>query len=518
MKHANSIRGKSLIKKLNILNFIGITLATVFMVLLLVGIYRNADGVAVINVYDVDAAKAIETTMQSTWSQDNNWRPYGPLYYRIVHSLAQGAQTFSSADTETVHHVILMLVSFLSFLGVVISVWMAFKKQWSIFGIASFAALVLAFAPSDAWIRYIYTPHPDLLAALLLSIAYYLLAGFLIDEKSRKNLWGASLLIGLAMGTKLSASLALGGLLVAVIFDVSRKRHLALLLVPALVAIFYFVPGIPQSLEVKETREFLQYASRKITRSADLISILTWMKYLLSQIALPMLVIFVVLRPKFSKINRENIFSWLFFASTVMPYVVLFSKKVLTPHDYYLIPFVPLTLIGVSLVLKSRTVLEKEYLRRRNMLMFVVLALAFFLAVRNELQILSGLTECRNGVHHTYVETQKYLQAGKRVYFTGYTPAPRATVDSTPLGRWDTSFPEFAKSNSDYLIINWNYSLGYLKPEPTAYDIANAEDWYASQEFFKIFRLQQTAKTKDDQIWNKVWDSNCGLEIWEKGL
>jgi hypothetical protein len=109
----------------NLINFLAIVALTAQLTSLVSIISHYSDPAVIISSYSVDAGNSIEVADRTSLINDNDWRPYGPAYYRATklisyfneNILHNTSQLNSKQAHESTLNFYLILVSILSLTG-----------------------------------------------------------------------------------------------------------------------------------------------------------------------------------------------------------------------------------------------------------------------------------------------------------------------------------------------------------------------------------------------------------------
>lgn len=189
-----------------------IVLFSIFHVLIVTSmVSENSDNSAIVFATNNDASVAITVATQTRWFNDNGWRPYGPLYYRLAHSLSgmvpyYKAQSAIPQEANQVnHHFSLMLVSLVSLLLTCFFIAGLFGLEGAEkIGLASlFLSLFLL---NRTFSRYVLVAHPDFLLTFFTSLLFVSAYRFL-KNPTNLALTFIGVTFGLMLSTKITAIL-----------------------------------------------------------------------------------------------------------------------------------------------------------------------------------------------------------------------------------------------------------------------------------------------------------------------
>ncbi|MBK8574731.1 MAG: glycosyltransferase family 39 protein [Elusimicrobia bacterium] len=362
-----------LANKLKLISGSIIVLFSIFHVLIVTSmVSENSDNSAIVFATNNDASVAITVATQTRWFNDNGWRPYGPLYYRLAHSLS-GMVPYSKAQSaipqeanQVNHHFSLMLVSLVSLLLTCFFIAGLFGLEGAEkIGVASlFLSLFLL---NRTFSRYVLVAHPDFLLTFFTSLLFVSAHRFLKDP-TNLALTFIGVTFGLMLSTKITAILFLPGIFWILFCSKSWRGNLKNYLNFGLGSTAtYFLVGYPQNFKIQETLAFLKTQSQH-SKIADATSIGEWISLFAHQFWMPLvlsLILCVFFGKRLDSVGSDEkrldssgkIKLFLF---GLFPLLALVSQKFSTPHDYYTIPF-GILLLMVCCVL-SRERLSCRYL------------------------------------------------------------------------------------------------------------------------------------------------------------
>ena len=253
---------------------------------------ENSDNSAIVFATNNDASVAITVATQTRWFNDNGWRPYGPLYYRLAHSLSgmvpyYKAQSAIPQEANQVnHHFSLMLVSLVSLLLTCFFIAGLFGLEGAEkIGVASlFLSLFLL---NRTFSRYVLVAHPDFLLTFFTSLLFVSAYRFLKDP-TNLALTFIGVTFGLMLSTKITAILLLPGIFWILFCSKSWRGNLKNYLNFWLGSTAtYFAVGYPQNFKIQETLAFLKTQSQH-SKIADATSIGEWISLFAHQFWMPL--------------------------------------------------------------------------------------------------------------------------------------------------------------------------------------------------------------------------------------
>ena len=239
---------------------------------------QHADNKSIIDTYSLDAGAGIDTASKTKIYNDNRWRPYGPLYYRLVKLTSYLNDSFHHPDQlddkERYERKLSFFLMFCSFIFLILSgltISYIFFKSSLILTLTSTIILNYIFLNNYEIVKLLITNHPDILLSLL-SLLYGITLLKLLTKKNNFYIILISIISGLAFLTKLSfLYLYLPTILLSLIFYLVSIKQLIKIFIGT--TLCYFIVGFPQSLFVFPVIEYLLY-QRNMHISPDLDSVI----------------------------------------------------------------------------------------------------------------------------------------------------------------------------------------------------------------------------------------------------
>ena len=225
---------------------------------MVVNISKVQSNKGIILATDWDAATAIETATMTKLYNTNfsyTWGGiiYGPLYYRLAHTIQRFSPVSNNFKTdkeinEEKHHFALLLISLISLYGIAIllSVMVTHDLRFRLLSVLLIMASLLN---NKTWSLLIFRAHPDLLLCFLIALFVFLI------YKSKTTLnkyyfYLAAIVGGAALSTKLIFIYFLPGIIFIEMPPFNKENILKLLKLYCLIAIFYFIIGLPQNFRI----------------------------------------------------------------------------------------------------------------------------------------------------------------------------------------------------------------------------------------------------------------------------
>lgn len=516
----------------------------------------NSDNRAVISAHDDDAQMVIYKATITRWYKENGWFSYGPFYFRLAHTLnffvpltsySQSAEPFERNEQSL--HFQLMLISLTSLTLLCFLLATLVTPSW-VSRIALSSLLLGAFLTNREWTNFILRAHPDLLFSLLISLSVLISFKSIMAPKDKSLFAGAGILWGLAASTKLTIVLFVPMLLIFWLvadsllapagkrppFQQSIKKTLHFL---SWILLSYFLIGFPQNFSFWRSIQFLNYQSQ-FSSLATSESILDWFRYLWGQTALPLAILLLGhCLWGVTKVDPRGKKTWTVVTLlSLLPFVFLISRKVISQNDYYTLPFAAYFLVLVALGLKFNFLwlqnkvqnfltgshfLKKSWQNRLQSKAYLVPILAlglgsatYGLAPEVVNEMLAEQMTCRNEARAIYAKVKEFASEGKVVFVDPYVPYPRAEKDKNIFVSWRKDFRELETIRPSVLIFNQNFYRRYLQGErPSQYTIIDAPNWPEVRKFYFNFDGKTETKDQRGRQWHQTYEDNCGRRIWQ---
>ena len=344
----------------NLIKFLAILALTAQLTSLVSIISHYSDPAVIISSYSVDAGNSIEVAKRTSLINDNDWRPYGPAYYRVTklisyfneNLLHNTSELNSNQKHESTLNFYLILISILSLAGV--SILLASTTTPNFFMSILGSVLITNLLLKNSHItNLVFINHPDLIFSFLTGLFGIFLMKYL-DKKNLKNLIFLTLIAGVAFLTKLLfIFIFFPSLLIYLLFKKITKLEFINIIL--LAGMFYLIAGFPQSLAVAGIFLFLVDES-KYSIPVNIESVTTWlitMKDLFIPLLFAILVLNILFISKNGKVGVQKKFDPIHFLAFIAPAgSLLMINKSSNPY-YYAIPFTIFLLIYLCVYLRS---------------------------------------------------------------------------------------------------------------------------------------------------------------------
>ncbi|MFN8578540.1 MAG: glycosyltransferase family 39 protein [Candidatus Sericytochromatia bacterium] len=524
---AKEIKESFLIKKTKRILFVFlITLFVTQISFFIHAMSQSTDNWAIIFTKDNDAANAIRLSQVSDWVTNNRYYNYGNLYFRISNTISKinpfikidGTNVFSEQSDQT-HHFILMLVSFLSMLGISFLISYILTNSKTKFLISSIIINSI-FMSITYWIAKVLGVHPDLLLCFFVSLSIYYTAKY-ISLKDDKILYFSGILWGLTLAIKLSALFYMPTLLLLFINKPFKQDNIIKALkFFALIGLTFFIIGFPQNFEFNKIYEFVKYQSA-FSIAPTMESFNEWWFLLYRQYIpfLPFIFIIALFLSSKNNIKMNKIELIKLFMISFIPFAFFLQRNITSPHEHYTLPVVAGLLIFTSILFinlkeyfseQKKLDLDKNSLSISLIFTFLtVLILKLSPNVTNALLVKD--LECRDESREVYKIVKTYQSQKLKTHVDPYVPFSQAL--GFVRNNWFKEMSDIAPNNADVLVLSKKYYIRFLGEE-THYLKQDTNRFNEVKKFYQAFYNKKLVKDVYNQQWEKVAEYSCGFEIW----
>lgn len=479
--------------------------------------YTTSQGM--LKAFDDDAAAAIEVAGRTRWFLDNHWSAYGPLYYRITHTLELLSPLTRASESSHFH---LLLTSLLSAYALCFLLVTALGVRGPE-RLVSMTGLMVAFLSQEVWREMLFRAHPDWLLSLSAAGTLYYLGHLRRSISIEKNhLVLLALFLAFGFLTKATFVFFVPSVLILFLGESDLRPNWRKILGWSLG--FYFLIGFPQSFRIDRDLRFLSYQSGYST-SADMASIHEWFELYFTQLWPPlvgMLVIYLLFSQRhlleFKKIRlRQEVLT---LAAAVLPFGLLLTRKISSPHHYYTMPFVAFLLVAIALLLLQLRRFGPEMPRFRSWALGGALLVGCVGGFFTPSAIDAKLRQerpCREQAQEVYQLLEQLFQNQTAVFMDPYVPHP-LDQDYKPFwkGSWTNSWEKLKESGADWVVLNTKFYQRYLSSSDYVgvYD----KDPSDSSAFYQTFasRVGGEVRSPDGEIYRLQQSYSCGWDIYKK--
>ncbi len=480
---------------------------------------------AVVAATDDDASWNIEKTVKTRWWKDNGWVLYGPLYFRLNHSIQYLWQRTanpapvgeSEAWERTAHHSILT-VSLLSLTALSLLIATALLRDWWTRFLFAFA-LNAAFVSNPNRAEFLVRAHPDHLLALFTVSSFFLTVLMFMEPKA---IWRrlSACMWGFTVAVKMTVVICTPGFVLLFIPPFKKENWKNGLKYLGIMVLTYFLIGFPQTIVLDRPYRDLRMMNN-ITHRATLETLTHFFEVIWSQMWGPIAVIalacvFLGGKRIWPKLERHVWIRLTLFV--IFPLLMLMKNKMLVPSDHYPIPFVGMIILLVAF---AATKIPAICVDRHNWVRaaaFFAISLAIWGSTPETLQAaLVKNLGCRTESRETYQTIIKFYEAGEKIWVDPYVPYFGRAEKSRLALSWEKTWKEQDREHFTVIGISDGYRKRYVASEiPDSYTTTEHPNWREVQEFYREFLNGDKATSPSGEVFKRVYANSCGHEVWKK--
>lgn len=497
-----------------------------------VGYYtaHNVQPRSVVGSVDDDAGWNTHKTMITRWYKDNGWALYGPLYFRINHTLQTLFPQIVSPEELSVYEraeqsaqYAIMITSTLSLFGLALLIGWALLESWAE-RLALAVVLVAAFLADGQWSAFILRAHPDVLFSIAAAAAAFYSLRMLDTGFALAYYRGSAVLWGLATCIKLSISLFLPGLILFVLAPFSFPKVKRALFYGLWMFAAYFVIGFPQTITLdRPVRDLLTQNQFSALGGWDTIA--RWLHLIFEQAWRPALVIvitgLVLGTNRFDYKARALGRMWAF---AVVSTGLLVMRVISTPADHYTLPFVAIMLVllaaSVAALVRGRvagTLTRVPVFLRASLLLVVFYPITNGYLPATLATELAKQQQCRPEAAAVDRYVRARIKENRIIFVDPYAPFPSDEKNKHVYNEWGISLKTLAARPYDVLILNAKFYGRFTPKEGVSeYVRRDSPDWESKRDAYLLFDGQQRAHLPDGQKWKLVSQDACGFQAWER--
>jgi len=506
-------------------------------------IYQNQDKLAIVYATDPDAGKGIWTAMNADIFSGGSFG-HGVLYQRIAYYLSQFSPIFeeSISQSENYEKRIHFTLQLISLFSIYLFAFLLAHILVNQFIDKLLATLLISSTLFDnhIWTEYFLRVHPDMLLACLSALVLYFASKYMSNnQKNYKYLLLTSFVAGAALSTKLIFLLFLPGLLFLEIPRININYIIRILLIYIAIIFSYIIIAFPQSLIIDQF-SWLKNQSTNYQRLPNLESFHEWWALLINQIWLPLIMI-TLLSIFFGKdrspgIHQEKYYFLRIWIIALIPFLLLLTRRVISPHDWYTLPFasILLTAFAISMysILNKHVAKYTKWIKTdfKKYFFTVVFLVCFQLMIgitpKNvDKVLLKDVMYGRQDVTETYGIINKHLEDGNKILADWGVPFNRKKFLGSYFGKSELiklGLPTY-DDLSDFDIMAFNtrtWASVFLKDEVPEWYGADYPKWKEHREIYLMFHNRGIVTDKFNQTWVKNYDydydNEYGYEIWVK--
>lgn len=481
------------------------------LILLSLPLYETSAPLGIVFATDNDGGRAVEVSMDTRWYNSNHFAPYGNLYYRLSHTIADliplNEKNLNPIETkEKTHNLALKIISLLSLFS------LGFFLGWLFFGISPETLLfssifTLTTTNVPIWLEWIFRPHPEHLLMVFTALAVYSFGKYL-KHKDVKNFILSAMSWGLAMAVKRSTSAFIPAIFIFLLFPLNKESVKKTAQYIGLMLFSYLLIGFPQNFGFYKHIKFLMYESSHHTL-ADFETIWKGLSLIFSQ---AWILILPVIASAFFSTKKEDSATPKFLLFIAIGAIPVLLRKLGFPGDHHTMPVV-VSLVVFSLmamlhynplrVPKARTLLfimaSVVFLKMHGLPKSYLNAKESHITCRKEIQEIVNILEANVSAENKFL---------KEAYFP-YSDKVKNFIKTEWGFRWEDV-------TSDIKIIgvyasNYNtYKKGAFIPLGVP-----GENFEQKVQFYDSLRDRMDTTSPNGVSFKKIYDS-CDFELWSR--
>jgi hypothetical protein len=482
------------------------------LILLALPLYETSAPKGIVFARDNDGGRAIETSMASRWYNSNHFAPYGNVYYRLGHTLADliplaGENLAAVENREKSHAFSLKMISLLSVFSLCLYlafIFLGFVPETLLWA----NVLTLASLKVDMWATWVFRPHPEHLLSLALVLALHAFAKFLIKPDDKKNFIISALFWGLAMAVKRSTSAFIPGIILFLIFPFNKSNTKKAASYVGFMLLSYFLVGFPQNFGFVKHIKFLLYES-SLHSFGGVETILKGLPIIWEQIWF-LLPLFLFL--SFFSEKAQKHFTFKFVAFVLISALPILLRKLAFEGDHHTMPIAISFLMAFIFLFTSFNPINIQKGRRILLCLIPVILLKIFGIPNSYTKTRNIQMECREEIDEINSILKEKASANFSVLSEAFFPSS-SSVRAFTKTEWGIRWSDITK---DVGLIGINSSTinEYSNQPPKYFYGKMIENWDEKQSFYR------TIKDKVDISgpfgnYKKVY-AKCGFELWEK--
>jgi hypothetical protein len=469
---------------------------------------KSQDQKSIVYALDNDAGRAISTAEKTRWWNSNGFAPYGPLYFRIAHTVASfvpyaGPDEYNEVvKSERIHQLALQLASLCALYGwafLLSSILVPVLWQRLLLSTLMVSALTNSF-----WASMVMRAHPDMTLALTVGLATYATARWIYEDKSELEKW-AALAWGVAVGTK-AVVILFTPALVFLFFPWNKLKLIQGLKFLGWMLLGYTLIGFPQSLSYGKVLNFLLGESA-VSMPSDRETVLMWLNLMKSQIFLPFVLgVFVIITTSNKGLLLEKKKAFRLFIFCLIPILILLTRKQAYNPDHFTMPFFSCFLVGGLFILRRMTL--------QNRRPYFLAAFLLVPTVPGTFQNFFNKTQvCKPEAREFAAHLEDLQKNQKLIAHDPYVPVSSVYQDFSKL-IWGMRWSDLTPLKADALGLNRNFYHRYFEAPPPHLWPKEAEEWPTRKEFYQAFADHSEVMGPDGISWKKTYENSCGMELW----
>ena len=495
--------------------FISLFISAYVLIILSIPLFETSGPRGQVFALDNDEGRAVEVSMATRWYNSNHFAPYGNLYYRFSHSLADLISVSSEdgltpeENREKAHNFSLKLVSLLSVFSLGLFVgWILWGGSFVLPLFASAFTLLATDIP--LWGQWIFRPHPDHLLILMVAIATFFFARHLAQVENKKWFIVSALCWGLAMAVKRSTAVFVPGILLVMLIPLNKESARRTLFYIGYMLTSYLIIGFPQNFGFMKHISFLLYESSLHhlgdweSISANSFQIYKQLFYLVP----------IGIGASFLSSSREKLISRKLLLFIVLSYVIFMARKMSFAGDQHTMPVA----ISTFVILLLGMLHLNRFRYTRHALVIVTIGCLAFIKLHGMspvyLENRALQTKCLPEMKDLNTFLADKLSHERRLLKEPYFPFT-ARMEPFITTLWGLEWDKIDESVAFLGISRMSFET-YAPVHPSNLYGKELDRLTEKKKFYQSLRDVSEVTSPGGLKFRKIISGNCGYDLWEK--
>ena len=478
-----------------------------------------------------DASHAVYVATKTKWWNMNGWYAYGPVYYRLTHTIAKivtppklDGQTDNERN-EMNHHFFLTIISLVSLMGLCYLISRIILSE-SYQRYLATAALASALLTNHHWSNMVITAHPDYLAFFMMLLSFYFMGRLMANPDNFTLYLFTAILWGLTASTKMIFVYFLP--VTPFIWKLEFKKHYFKKLILFYVYMFvtYLIIGFPQNFRVDKVLLFMNYMSG-FTRPIDWEFFKIWVNLTVEQFWLPTLVFFIICLIPNTKDGLKFNFPFKtakkLLLLSLAPLALMYSRKLIHHYYHYPMIFGLVVLLGAAIFIRSfKEKIGFSFADKKifHFLVFVIAVVSIRFGIsfvpKTYYDTAAGQLRCSKESKELHDLISSRLEKGGFVLADPTIPFnvkyKRQTYKS-----YTKYIPDLKRFNATLLGLT-GYHRTFFRPEGVSdYYKQNLKRYPEIIAFYRIFKDLEETVDPYGKRWKRIYKNDkCSYQLYER--
>jgi len=495
-------------------------------------LFMRSEPRAITLITDDDSNFAIEKGIQADFIGDNFSRSYGPFYYRLstimrYFNINSYTEHYTEKDMLEERSVFfhLMLISLLAVYALSFLTVHVLTKDWfwRLLGTCILTGFILS---NPVRSNLLFIAKPEHLMALVCTLAVFFSVKWFSDN-NRKSFLICVAFWAISFSTKAIALHLFIGFLIVVFWHNKNERTQNFKEVFKWLLIFYFSIGFWQNFDVAGTISYLFNHSKNSSIVDKSFLLNDWLPLIFNDLkwqVLGLLIITLFFPIRECLFDRKSIFYLLIIATTGLFF--LLSQKTRNPHDWYTFPFVSVILLLLATCL-TYLVNRFDFVKFSSFKLSIYYPI-FVLSIvpwitptlpKTIFESYKTYTVCRPEGRELFLKVDLLLsESNFEMLVDPVIPFPRKYNDKKVFMTYEMKLEKLKNHKLKYLALRNSYYMQYLNKDLNSRDsnITYVADQDSTQSFYRLFLNKKFAQDPFGSSWAKIYQDDCGNEIWSR--